>query len=250
MKTLFENGDLPENKLSTLKLEKKVIKEVIKLCKNNNQCGQTMLNTIYQLEFIHQQESVINNKITDITDEDVIGSLLLSSKYFESTYKTRFTPKKMEQIVSKKYTIKQICQFEMNVIKKLDYNVDKLLMNQYNYYQCLNDILITKSIKEYFKKDINHKNYTKLCKNCQNIAIELMFHLGTINIDQFHEISLAVSIIFIGFQSLGFIFQSNHQLQLIHDLGMLIIILLLFILQKSNSAIFISIKINSETNKF
>ena len=243
MKTFFDDGHLPELAMCNLKLRQTVIKRVIGICKKYKQCGPTTLNTIYQLEFIYQQESVKNNHITQIADKSIIGCLLLSSKYYESTDQTRFTPKRIERIFMKRYTIKQICEMEIDIIKKLDYNVDKLLMNQYNYYQCLNEILITKSIKKYFKTDINHKTYVKLCNICQDIAVELMYHLGTESIDDYHEISCAASIILIGFDKMQLIHKYGNEL--IHYLGMFRVSLL-FILQILTFFFFES---NSETNR-
>ena len=203
-------------KLDELKLDIKIIRRIICLGRENKQCGQTILNTIYQIEYLYQQESMENEYIKEVTDRDIIGCLLLSSKYFESNRQTRLMPSDFVRITNKKYCVPEICKIEIEYIKKLDYKVDKLLLNQYNFYKILTEMLLDKYIKKCFK--LNDKYYKKLCKLCQEVAVNLMFQIGTRGTNHENGKQLAASIILSGYQKIQIIDENSSNL--IHCLGM------------------------------
>merc|ERR1712187_804564 len=103
-----------------------------------------------------------------MTNGDVMGCFLLSSKYFEDTYESMLTPKTI-QSVFKSYSIDKICQMEIDCIQALDYSVDHLLINRCNFWSCTDRIIL--DFKKYFK--LTEDYYVKLCQKALNISLKL-----------------------------------------------------------------------------
>ena len=164
------------------------------------------------MEYLLQQISLEQECIANLRDEHIIGSFLLSSKYFESSKYTQLKPSSIQEVFPN-YSIDDICKFEFDIMQKLEYKVDKLLMGQYNYWQCTDQILL--DLKSTF--GLNDKWYRILCQQCQEIALKLMYFIGNQGIKNMDEQSLAVSIILCGYQQIK-PFDTN--LNLMYRLGM------------------------------
>eukprot|EP01083_Nonionella_stella_P184258 668363_1 len=177
------------------KLNLKLIRKLMKIGKACKQSGCTILNTIFEIESLYQQSTSNSDCLSTITNTDVIGCFLLSSKYFESGY-TKLKPR-IIQTLFPSYTIQQINEMEMECIKKLDYNVDKLLVHCFNFWSCTDRIIF--DFKSQFR--LTEKYYLKLCGLSQKIALQLFYTIGH-DIDDYDDKSLAGCIILCGYNEI------------------------------------------------
>eukprot|EP01084_Bolivina_argentea_P319291 553802_1 len=184
-----------ETKEKTKYLSIDSIQNVVNIAKDIfKQSPVTIINVIHQLEFIHNKYDKHNNNgnifIKIISDHQLIGCLLLSSKYLEQ-HPYKLKPK----TINKTFThigIKQICKIEIDMIKTLDYDIDYILSKQNIYYWT--DCFLMKLKKEN-RFGLNEENYRKLCEISANTCVDLLYKLGTFDIDQYDLKTLACTII-------------------------------------------------------
>ncbi len=190
-----ENDDENENKNEneSMKLELDLIQEMIKIGQAMGQRPLTIINVIYQLEFLHTERRNNDNNndsilIKGIEREDVIGCYLLSSKYIErSPYKLK--PKWIQPFCTD-VAICDILKMEFNTIKQLDYNIDFTLTTDNYYFQM--DKILYEMKDECLLKDMK---YIELCEFCAETALNVMNRIGTFQIETNDNASLGCAII-------------------------------------------------------
>ena len=201
------------------KLGLKLIRRVIDIGRSFNQSGQTILNVIFQLEWLHEQYALGTESecfdVTKIERSEVVGCYLLSSKYFESGYQHILRPSSLQRVF-KSMTKEQICAAEMECAVAMRYRVDKLVLRQYNFWVVVDRTVF--DFKAQFK--LTEKYYLKLCGFCQDIAVDLMYGVGHRGLDEFYTKSLAASIIVCAFNRVN----PNHSIsRILKHLGMVFI---------------------------
>ena len=94
------------------------------------------------------------------------------------------------------FSTQEICRFELAVAKKLEYDIDQLLVSRYNFWFVVDSIIF--DFKHKF--ELKEKYFLALCRCCEHIAVQLMYECERRVVEAFHTESLAASIIISGFQ--------------------------------------------------
>ena len=178
------------------KLDIHTIQKLIDMGHQFRLSGQSILNTIFQLEYMLGKRSEMNGTTAKMTTGDVIGCLMLSSKYFEDNYESWLKPQTIQKVFNS-YSIDTICKIEIECIQRLDYSVDHLLVNRFNFWNCTDRIIL--DFKDHFK--LSEKYYVRLCQTALDIAVKLFYKIGH-GVDVYDDKSLACCIIICAFRQI------------------------------------------------